>query len=117
MRLRRSNLRVEELEQRLVLTLPSAAPPLRPDYSRPTWELSLASLREPEGAALGVAADRPPLARVDDRTAEGDDPLERFLEIGHEKVGQGRRIARPGAARMEADERVRVLARLEAMPR
>ena len=58
----------------------------------------LALRREPERAALGVATDRPALARVHDVPAELDDPLERS---GHVRAPESRaaRTGRPARAR------------------
>ena len=61
-----------------------------------------ASGPEAEGAALGVAADRPALAGVDDRAAELGDALQRGRDVGHREVGEGDPVAgpaRPGGGR------------------
>src|SRR5205807_1020867 len=58
---------------------------------------------EAERAALGVAADREALARVDHGAAELDDPRDRLLEVGDLEVGERDAIAGSGAALVAAE--------------
>src|SRR5712692_1483582 len=58
---------------------------------------------EAERAALGIAADRPALARMNHRPAKLDDARERHLEVGHLEVGQRPAVARPRPALMHAE--------------
>ena len=81
---------------------------------------------QPERASLGVLADRPHIAGMDDTPTERLDPLQRLRDIAHREVGEGERIAGAAPASMDADRggsRVRlpalslsVLARLEHNP-
>jgi hypothetical protein len=63
---------------------------------------SLAS-GEPEGAALGVPADRPPLARVDDLAAQFLDADERLRDVGDVEVGKREAVAGPGPALVQPE--------------
>src|SRR4029453_974947 len=56
-----------------------------------------------ERVALGVLADRPPRAGVDDRPPERADLIERGREIRDREVGQRERVAGPATARVEPD--------------
>jgi hypothetical protein len=79
----------------------SDAPSRAPDgitYATP----SLAS-GEPEGAALGVPADRPPLARVDDLAAQLLDAGERLRDVGDGEVGKREAVAGPGPALVQPE--------------
>ncbi len=66
---------------------------------------------KPEGAALGVPADRPPLARVDDLAAQRLDAGERvpgrLRETRRARVRACRRSWRPGEIRLAADHESR----------
>src|SRR5581483_8918270 len=62
---------------------------------------------EPERAALGVAADRPALARVDHVAAELADALERALEVGYGEIRQRGAVAGAGPAPVHAERRSR----------
>ena len=66
--------------------------------------------RETERAALGVAADRPALARVDDAPSELDDALERPREIRDAEVRQREAITRALATRVQPERRAIVVA-------
>ena len=58
---------------------------------------------EPERASLGVPADRPHIAGMDDTPTERLDPLQRLRDIAHREVGEGERIAGAAPASMDAD--------------
>jgi|SRR6266542_5621286 len=70
--------------------------------------------RETERAALGVAADRPAIARVDDAPFQLDEALERPREIRDAEVGQREAIARAAPTLVQPERRVS-LAGLEAL--
>src|ERR671910_746784 len=61
--------------------------------------------RETERAALGVAADRPALARVHDAPSELDDALERLREIRDAEVRQREAITRAPATLVQQERR------------
>ena len=87
------------------------SPPRRKVFQRPRCAATepthhyVRGLREPERASLGVLADRPGLARVDNGAAERLDALQRRGDIGDREVGQREGVARPASARMHADRR------------
>jgi hypothetical protein len=64
---------------------------------------------EPEGAAFGVSADRPPRTGVDDATAELLHALKRAVEVIDGEVRQRNGVARPAPALVHADLRIRAL--------
>jgi len=70
---------------------------------------------EPEGAALGVAADRPLLAWVDDLTAEFRDAGERLGDVGDGEVGKREAVAGTWPALVQP-ERNSACVRLTAAP-
>ena len=67
-----------------------------------------------ERASLGVAADRPHLARMYHRSAVGAHALERGDQIVHRKIGQRERIAGPAPADVHTN-RGRTRVRLPAL--
>ena len=58
---------------------------------------------EAERASLRVAADRPPLARVDDLASELDHPHERGRNVRHLEVRERYAVTRARAAGMDAE--------------
>src|SRR5271155_4994017 len=94
--------------------------PGRPNSGRYV-SVSDSHLREPEGASLGVLADRPPLARMDDAPAERPDSFQRLADVADGEVRQRERVAGAAAARMDAhrrraSHRRRARARLPTLP-
>src|SRR5262249_47271632 len=75
------------------------APPDRGKQSRRSRE------GEPERAALGVAADRPPGPRVDHLAAELDDALQRRLDVGDLEVRQRDTVSGARAALVHTELR------------
>src|SRR3954452_25600173 len=59
---------------------------------------------ERETRPLGVAADHPALARVDDLAAERLHPLDCGDEVCNREVGEREAIARAGAALVQPDQ-------------
>src|SRR5437762_13145326 len=59
---------------------------------------SLWGAGEPEGRGLGVAADHPALARVDDLAAERAHSLDRGGEVGDREIGEREAVTGARAA-------------------
>ena len=59
--------------------------------------------REGEGCALGIAADHPPVARMDDLAAESIHPRYGGSEVGDRKVRERKAVARARAALVQPD--------------
>src|SRR5439155_6303795 len=64
---------------------------------------------EPEGRALGVAADHPALARVDDLAAECAHPFDGGSEVGDRDVGEREAVAGAWAALVQPEHNPLVL--------
>lgn len=65
---------------------------------------------EPEGRSLGVAADHPALAGVDDLPAERLHPLDCGWEVGDREIGEREAVAWAGAALVQPEHDPFVLA-------
>src|SRR6201999_2323061 len=71
--------------------------------ARPSVRPTPLALLEGEGGALGVAADRPALAGVDDRAAEVLDLTQGAGHVGDREVGERGGVAGAAAALVDAD--------------
>jgi hypothetical protein len=76
---------------------------------------SLRGAGEPEGRALGVTADHPVLARVDDLAAERTHPLDRGSEVGDREIRERKAVAGTGTALVQPENDPLVLS-LPATP-
>jgi hypothetical protein len=70
---------------------------------------------EGKGCALGIAADHPSFARVDDLAAESTDLSNGGVEVWDGEVGERETVARAGAALVHPDDNPLEL-RLPAAP-
>src|SRR5712692_7443160 len=70
---------------------------------------------ESEGASLAVAADAPPLPRVDDLSSELADPIQRRFHVRDGKVRERHPVPRARSPRVQA-QRGTVSARLPPVP-
>src|SRR5205823_149569 len=67
--------------------------------------LALDSLRQPEGAALRVAAHGPALAGMDDLAAGRTDPSEGGLQVIDREVDEAETVTRAGTPVMDPERR------------
>src|SRR3989442_6443414 len=89
-------------------------PMTEPWFSRPT-ALARRVEGESEGASLAVAADAPPLPRVDDLSAELADPIQRRFHVRDGEVRERHPVPRARSPRVQA-QRGTVSAGLPPVP-